>query len=75
MGLGRCDLVRRRRTTLNGDLGNDLQRNWRVGGTLAVPIDRKNSIKFAVSSGVSARTGNDFDLIAIAWQHRWGTGF
>ena len=62
------------RTTLNGDLGNDLQRNWRVGGVLAYPIDRHNSIKLAVSSGVSARTGNNFDLFAIAWQHRWGGG-
>jgi len=24
--------------------------------------------------GVWARTGNDFDLIAVAWQYRWGGG-
>ena len=62
------------RTTLNGALRNDLQQNWRVGGTLAFPIDRYNSVKIAASSGVSARTGNSFDLIAVAWQHRWGGG-
>jgi hypothetical protein len=62
------------RSTLNGVLGNDLQQNWRVGATLAFPLDRYNSIKFAASSGVSARTGNSFDLIALAWQHRWGDG-
>jgi hypothetical protein len=62
------------RTTLNGVTRNDLQQNWRVGATLAFPLDRWNSIKLAASSGVSARTGNNFDLIAIGWQHRWGGG-
>jgi len=62
------------RTTLNGALRNDLQQNSRIGATLAFPVDRYNSVKFAVSSGVSARTGNSFDLIALAWQHRWGDG-
>jgi hypothetical protein len=62
------------RTTLNGLVRNDLQQNSRVGATLAFPVDRYNSIKFALSSGVSARTGNSFDLIALAWQHRWGDG-
>ena len=62
------------RTTLNGTLNNDLQQNWRVGGTLAFPVDAYNSIKLYASSGVSARTGNNYDLIGIAWQYRWGAG-
>ena len=62
------------RTTINGARGNDLQQNWRVGGTLAFPVDARNSIKLYASSGVSARTGNDFDLAGIAWQYRWGGG-
>jgi hypothetical protein len=62
------------RTTLNGVLNGDLQQNWRVGATLAIPVDRLNSIKLYASSGVSSRTGNDFDGLGIAWQHRWGGG-
>ena len=62
------------RTTLDGTLNNDLQQNWRLGGTLAFPVDAHNSVKLYVSSGVSARTGNSFDLIGIAWQYRWGGG-
>jgi hypothetical protein len=62
------------RTTLDGARGSDLQQNWRVGGTLALPVDLKNSVKLYASSGVSARTGNNFDLIGIAWQYRWGGG-
>ena len=62
------------RSTLNGQLANDLESNWRVGGTLAIPVDRRNSVKLYASRGVSARTGNDFDLFGVAWQYRWGGG-
>lgn len=63
------------RTTFNGAVANDLQRNWRLGATLAVPLDRRFSVKFYASSGVSARTGNNFDLLGAAVQYRWGAGF
>ncbi|MGH8618174.1 MAG: transporter [Burkholderiales bacterium] len=62
------------RSTVNGVLNNDLQQNWRLGGTVAFPVDRNNSIKLYASSGVSARTGNNYDLIGIGWQYRWGGG-
>jgi hypothetical protein len=59
------------RTTVNGVLNNDLQQNWRLGSTLAFPIDRAFSIKLYASSGVSDRTGNSFDLLGLALQYRW----
>ena len=62
------------RSEVDDRLNNDLQQNWRVGATLAIPIGRANSIKFAASSGVSARTGNNFDAFGVAWQYRWGGG-
>ncbi len=62
------------RTTFNGILKADLQQNWRVGATYAIPVDRKNSVKLYASSGMSDRTGNSFDLVGMAWQHRWGEG-
>jgi hypothetical protein len=62
------------RTTIGGVLKNDLQQNWRVGATLALPVDRRNSVKLSASSGASARTGNNFDLLGVAWQYRWGGG-
>jgi hypothetical protein len=62
------------RSSLNGALQNDLQQNWRVGGTLSFPVDARNSVKLYASSGVSSRTGNSFDLIGIVWQYRWGGG-
>jgi hypothetical protein len=62
------------RSTLDGTLKNDLQRNWRVGLTLAVPVTRRNSVKLSASDGVSARTGNNFGALGLAWQYRWGGG-
>jgi len=62
------------RSMLDDTRKDDLQQNWRVGATLAIPINRLNSIKFYASSGVSARTGNNYDGVGVAWQHRWGGG-
>lgn len=62
------------RTTLEGVEGNDLQQNTRVGFTFVLPINIHNSLKLHLSSGVSTRTGSDFDAIGIVWQYRWGKG-
>jgi hypothetical protein len=62
------------RTTVDGVRNHDLQQNWRLGGTLTIPVDVRNSIRLYASSGASSRTGNDYDLIGIAWQYRWGAG-
>ncbi|WP_372012649.1 transporter [Pseudoxanthomonas sp. 10H] len=62
------------RSQIDGRYNRDLQQNWRVGASLSLPVDRRNSVKVALSSGVYARTGNDFDAVAVTWQHRWGGG-
>ncbi|HLY38313.1 MAG TPA: hypothetical protein VKU61_09775 [Candidatus Binatia bacterium] len=51
-----------------------MQDNTRVGGTLAIPIDRRDSIKLYASTGTTTRTGTSFDTFGIAWQYRWGGG-
>jgi hypothetical protein len=63
------------RTTIDGVSNDDFQQNWRGGFTLALPIDRRHSIKIYGNSGVSTRTGTDYDSLGIAWQYRWGKGF
>ena len=62
------------RTTVNGVLNRDLQQNWRLGATWAIPVNRRSSVKVYASSGVAARTGNDYDLVGVVWQYRWGEG-
>jgi hypothetical protein len=61
------------RTTLDGIEGES-QQDVRVGGTLAIPINRYNSIKLSASTGAYARVGGNFTTAAMAWQFRWGGG-
>lgn len=63
------------RTTIDGVAKDDLQQNWRTGFTVAIPITRNHSIKVFGNSGVSTRTGTDYDSLGIFWQYRWGGGF
>jgi len=60
------------RTTVYGIEGNDLQENTRLGVTIAIPINPRNSLKLHYSTGTSTRTGSDFDAIGFFWQYRWG---
>jgi hypothetical protein len=62
------------RTTVDGIRGADFKENSRIGLTLALPVNRNHSVKIYANTGVSTRTGSDFDAIGIAWQYRWGGG-
>jgi len=37
-------------------------------------LNKHNSIKLYVSTGLSTRTGSNFTTGGIAWQYRWGGG-
>jgi hypothetical protein len=63
------------RTTVNGVRGDNEQANTRAGFTLALPVDRHNSLKISASTGITTRTGSEFSAIGVAWQYRWGEGF
>ncbi|GEM20868.1 hypothetical protein [Nitrosococcus oceani] len=62
------------RTTIDGAEGSSLQQNSRLGATVTLPVNRHNSVKLYASTGVSTRTGSDFDAVGIAWPYRWGGG-
>lgn len=62
------------RTTIDEVRSDDVASNSRVGATLALPVNRNNSLKLYASTGVSTQTGSDFDLAGILWQYRWGQG-
>jgi hypothetical protein len=56
------------RTNIDGIDKADLQRNTRLGATVAIPAGRRQSIKVAYSSGATTRVGADFRTITLAWQ-------
>ncbi len=62
------------RTRVEGVPNDDRLENWRVGASLSLPIHPRYSVRLYGSRGVSARTGNNYDLVGIALQYRWGGG-
>ena len=61
-------------STTDGVQGNDLQKNSRLGYTFALPLNMHHSLKFMVSTGVSTRTGSDFNQYGVLWQYKWCKG-
>ena len=61
------------RGIIDGNKSASLE-NARLGLTLALPVNRYNSIKLYGTTGVYTKTGSDFDQLGIAWQLRFGGG-
>ena len=62
------------RTAVDGIRRFDLQRNSRLGATISVPVGKRQSIRFAYSSGAFTTVGADFKRVAVAYQYLWGGG-
>ena len=59
------------RSSVDGAESDDLQETTRWGGNLSFAVNRNHSLKLYFNSGVSARTGTDFDTVGLGWQYRW----
>jgi len=59
-------------STLGIGTRTEFQSNWRTGATFAMPLGMHHSIKLFANSGVYARTGNNFDMLSLIYQYRWG---
>jgi outer membrane putative beta-barrel porin/alpha-amylase len=55
-------------STVDAAVTSDPFRNTRFGGTLAVPIGTRQSVKLAYSDGAATRFGADFTTITAGWQ-------
>jgi hypothetical protein len=58
-------------SALDGVEGDDRKENTRVGLTLSVPVARRHSIRAAWASGMTTRSGGDFDAVTLSWQYFW----
>ena len=60
------------RSSLNGveNLGT-LQRNSRIGGTVSVPVSKRQSFKFSYNNGAYIRYGGNYQNVSVAWQYSW----
>ena len=59
-------------TTTDGGAPSEPQQNTRGGAVLVFPIGTHNSVKAYWSTGVSTRTGTDFNTFVVSWIHLWG---
>jgi hypothetical protein len=62
------------RTKINGSGNRDYQRNSRIGGTAAIPLNRRQSIKFSYSQGAHIQIGGDYKNLSAGWQYSWISG-
>lgn len=60
------------RTSVDGVPAREIQENWRVGGSLVIPVNRQNSLKLVGATGLYARTGGNFSSVGAAWVYLWG---
>jgi hypothetical protein len=60
------------KTSING-IQNPLseQSNSRLGGTVAIPITKHQSLKVSYSNGTYIRYGGNYQNISAAWQYSW----
>jgi len=62
------------RSTTDGVRNSDLENNSRIGATLALPVNRNNSVKVYVSDSIHSSAGSNYSLVGVVWQYRWGGG-
>jgi hypothetical protein len=62
------------RTSIDGVRSDTFYSNSRLGATLALPVNRNNSIKLYGSTSLHTSAGTKYDLLGIVWQYRWGGG-
>ena len=59
------------RTTVDGNIRADLQRNSRLGFTMLFPIRRHHAIRAGYSTGMMTESGGDFDSITLSYVYIW----
>jgi hypothetical protein len=62
------------RTTTSSGVSAVRQNNTRFGGTIALPIVRRQNLKISLSKGAWVRLGTDFTQLGVAWTYAWAKG-
>ena len=60
------------RSTVQDVKREDFQKNTRLGLQLVYPLNRSQGVFFAYSTGVTTRTGSDFESYSVGYQIAWG---
>ena len=58
-------------SSINDVAQDDQQRNWRIGTTFSMPLDKHQSIKAMINTGVATRAGQNFTAFTLVYQYIW----
>ena len=56
---------------IGGGIEENLQRNSRAGFTVVVPFQRRHGVRASYSTGVSTRSGSDFEIFSLSYLYAW----
>ena len=59
------------KTRIGDDFREDLQRNARVGFTLVFPVKKRYAVRAGFSTGITTRSGGDFEMYTLSWTRAW----
>ncbi len=62
-------------SSVDGVAKDDRLESSRIGLTYALPLGRRQSLKFTAQTGLYARAGLQADTFAVSWQYRWARGY
>ena len=62
-------------TTVNDVKNDNAQQNERLAATLAVPLNKRLSLRFFYINSVKTALGADFSVYNLSLQYTWGGGF
>lgn len=58
-------------TQVGSEFSDDLQRNSRADFTLVFPVLRRHAIRTSFSTGISTRSGGDFEIYSLSYAYAW----
>jgi hypothetical protein len=58
-------------TRIGDEIKEDLQRNSRAGFTVVFPIHGRHAVRGSYSTGVSTRSGGDFEILTFSYLYAW----
>lgn len=59
------------RSSVNGQLNADFERDSRAGFTVAIPINERQSIKASYARGAYVTIGGAYTTVSFGWQYGW----
>lgn len=57
------------KTTIDGQVSNDVLNDWRVGATYSVPIAKAHALRLQFHTGLMSNLGLNYDSITLAYQY------